>query len=143
MLRLSHAMHGALRALPVEALVASEPDGDLSAFGIEPSRLVVAHVVLIPSERQLFIDGARVHLSAREFHVLHVLALCAGHVVSRERIYENVWGRAMPHPRDRAVDVHIRRLRLRLAQASTGWRYIHTHFGHGYRFEPERQPGRS
>ncbi len=120
----------------------SETDHDLSAFGIDRSRVLVGHVELAPSERQVFVQAKRLHLSAREFDVLHVLALCAGHVVSRERIYEHVWGRAMPHPRDRAVDVHIRRLRTRLAEASPSWLYIHTHFGHGYRFEPERTDGR-
>ena len=49
----------------------------------------------------------------------------------------------MPHPRDRAVDVHIRRLRTRLGEASPNWLYIHTHFGHGYRFEPERADERT
>lgn len=125
------------RELPPEAFVGSAPGGDLSPFGIDQTRVVVRNVVLVPSERQLFIDGARVHLSAREFDVLYVLAVCAGHVVARERVYEHVWRRTMPHPRDRAVDVHIRRLRFRLAQAAPRWRYIHTHFGHGYRFEPE------
>jgi DNA-binding response OmpR family regulator len=135
-------MAGVLHALPVEALVGNEAR-DLSAFGIDRSQVIVGHVVLIPSERQLFVDGVRVHVSGREFDVLKVLALCAGHVVGRERIYEHVWGRPMPHARDRAVDVHVRRLRLRLAEVSPGWRYVHTHHGHGYRFEPERRSGRS
>ena len=39
--------------------------------------------------------------------------------------------------RDRSVDVQVRHLRTRLAQAGPWWRYIHTHFGQGYRFEPE------
>jgi DNA-binding response OmpR family regulator len=91
---------------------------DLSAFGIHRDRLVVGQ--------------------AREFEVLLVLVTCAGHVVSRERIYEHVWERSMPHARDRAVDTHIGRIRVRLAEVSPGWSYIHTHFGHSYRFEPER-----
>jgi hypothetical protein len=38
---------------------------------------------------------------------------------------------------DRSVDVFVRKLRLKLRRASPGWRYIHTHFGVGYRFAPE------
>jgi DNA-binding response OmpR family regulator len=36
------------------------------------------------------------------------------------------------------VDVYIHKLRVKLGDALPGWRYIHTHFGFGYRFEPER-----
>ena len=38
---------------------------------------------------------------------------------------------------DRSVDVFVRKLRQKLEAASPGWRYIHTHFGIGYRFQPE------
>ena len=35
------------------------------------------------------------------------------------------------------VDVFVRKLRAKLQKDSPGWGYIHTHFGVGYRFEPE------
>jgi DNA-binding winged helix-turn-helix (wHTH) protein len=38
---------------------------------------------------------------------------------------------------DRSVDVFVRKLRQKLERASPQWRYIHTHFGIGYRFAPE------
>jgi DNA-binding winged helix-turn-helix (wHTH) protein len=38
---------------------------------------------------------------------------------------------------DRSVDVFIRKLRQKLEKSSPGWGYIHTHFGVGYRFDPE------
>ncbi|MDQ3555108.1 MAG: helix-turn-helix domain-containing protein, partial [Chloroflexota bacterium] len=38
---------------------------------------------------------------------------------------------------DRSVDVFVRKLRQKLEKASPTWRYIHTHFGVGYRFAPE------
>jgi DNA-binding winged helix-turn-helix (wHTH) protein len=47
-----------------------------------------------------------------------------------------VWGYAMAHG-DRSVDVFVRKLRQKLETASPQWRYIHTHFGIGYRFDPE------
>jgi hypothetical protein len=48
-----------------------------------------------------------------------------------------VWGYAMARG-DRSVDVFVRKLRHKLEVASPEWRYIHTHFGVGYRFSPER-----
>ncbi len=48
-----------------------------------------------------------------------------------------MWGYAMAHG-DRSVDVFVRKLRQKLRAASPHWSYIHTHFGVGYRFAPER-----
>jgi len=57
-------------------------------------------------------------------------------VLEREKIYQRVWGYAMAHG-DRSVDVFVRKLRQKLEKRSPSWSYIHTHFGIGYRFEPE------
>ena len=54
-------------------------------------------------------------------------------MLQREDIYQRVWGYAMAHG-DRSVDVFVRKLRSKLERASPEWRYIHTHFGVGYRF---------
>jgi DNA-binding response OmpR family regulator len=59
------------------------------------------------------------------------------HVVSREQLYETVWKRRL-EPGQRDVDVHVKRIRGKLARVSPGWRYIHTHHVLGYRFEAER-----
>jgi DNA-binding winged helix-turn-helix (wHTH) protein len=43
---------------------------------------------------------------------------------------------------DRSVDVFVRKLRSKLQKRSPGWHYIHTHFGIGYRFDPQPvEPG--
>jgi DNA-binding response OmpR family regulator len=36
------------------------------------------------------------------------------------------------------VDVYVRKLRVKLEEALPGWRFIHTHFGFGYRLDAER-----
>ena len=41
-------------------------------------------------------------------------------------------------PDDRSVDVYVHKLRAKLGDALPEWRFIHTHFGFGYRLEPER-----
>jgi DNA-binding response OmpR family regulator len=40
-------------------------------------------------------------------------------------------------PGDRSVDVYVRRLRVKLERMMPEWRFIHTHFGLGYRLAPE------
>jgi DNA-binding winged helix-turn-helix (wHTH) protein len=42
---------------------------------------------------------------------------------------------------DRSVDVFVRKVRQKLERVSPDWNYIHTHFGVGYRFDPERRDG--
>ena len=39
---------------------------------------------------------------------------------------------------ERSVDVYVHKLRSKLADALPEWSFIHTHFGFGYRFQPER-----
>ncbi len=72
--------------------------------------------------------------------MLQLLAEAKGQVLERETIYQRVWGYAMAHG-DRSVDVFVRKLRQKLEKRSPGWIYIHTHFGVGYRFDPEPAGG--
>jgi DNA-binding response OmpR family regulator len=85
---------------------------------------------------QAFAGGRSADLTRREFEVLQLLSGAKGKVLQREEIYQQVWGYSMAHG-DRSVDVFVRKLRQKLEAASPGWRYIHTHFGVGYRFDPE------
>lgn len=91
----------------------------------------------IRSDRfQAFVNDASVDLTRREFELIELLASAEGRVLEREEIYQRVWGYAMARG-DRSVDVFVRKLRQKLEKASPDWRYIHTHFGVGYRFSPE------
>jgi DNA-binding response OmpR family regulator len=85
---------------------------------------------------QAYARGISLDLTKREFELIHVLASAESQVLEREQIFSRVWGFTMA-PGDRTVDVFVRKLRLKLSEASPEWRYIHTHFGIGYRFAPE------
>jgi DNA-binding response OmpR family regulator len=89
-----------------------------------------------PDRFQAFVGDEAVDLTRREFELLYLLAEDRGQVLEREQIYQRVWGYAMAHG-DRSVDVFIRKLRKKLEDHSPSWTYIHTHFGIGYRFDPE------
>ena len=103
--------------------------------GLRPFR--VGPLEVRPDEVQVLVGERRVGLTVREFQVFLVLAERLDRVVPRERIYDLVWTGPMPH-RDRCVDVFVRKVRRKLAIAAPGWDFIHTHFGIGYRFAPER-----
>jgi DNA-binding response OmpR family regulator len=103
----------------------------------QTSSPVVAGEVEIRADRfQAFVSGRSVDLTRREFELIQLLSGAEGRVLEREEIYQRVWGYAMARG-DRSVDVFVRKLRQKLEKASPSWRYIHTHFGVGYRFAPE------
>jgi DNA-binding response OmpR family regulator len=90
---------------------------------------------------QAYVSGESLELTRREFELLEVLVSEAGKVLERDDLYRRVWGYAMIHG-DRSVDVFVRKLRLKLQKRSPMWDYIHTHFGIGYRFDPQPvEPG--
>ena len=98
--------------------------------------LVAGEIEIRADQFQAFVSGRTLELTRREFELLQVLAEASGRVIEREEIYQRVWGYAMAHG-DRSVDVFVRKLRSKLQKHSPGWSYIHTHFGVGYRFEPD------
>ncbi len=105
------------------------------------SKPVCAGEVEIRSDRfQAFVGGQSLELTRREFELIELLALGEGRVLEREEIYSRLWGYAMVRG-DRSVDVFVRKLRQKLEKASPDWRYIHTHFGIGYRFAAEPAVG--
>jgi DNA-binding response OmpR family regulator len=98
--------------------------------------IVAGNLVIRPDEFLAHADGRPIALTVRELSLLVALARRSGRVVSREELYAVVWQQRY-RPYERSVDVYVAKLRQKLEHASPGWRYIHTHFGFGYRFDPE------
>lgn len=83
-------------------------------------------------------QNGEVHLTQREFDVLHYLAARNGRVVHRDEILRAVWGFIDP-PTTRSVDNAVAKLRKKLEADPHAPKFIHTAFGDGYRmtFEPD------
>ena len=100
-------------------------------------RALVAGELEIRADRfDAYAGGVGASLSRREFELLAELAAADGRVLEREEIYSRVWGYTMARG-DRSVDVFVRKVRQKLERISPSWRYVHTHFGVGYRFAAE------
>jgi DNA-binding response OmpR family regulator len=112
---------------------AQSPHGGHEAIELGPLQI-------LPGEQLVRVRGRTLMLSIRELHLLVELGRRADRIVSREELFRLAWGRKM-RSGDRSVDVYVRRLRVKLEEALPGWRFIHTHFGFGYRLSPERQAG--
>ena len=117
----------------IEAVVRRRKRADVR---VEKGPVVIGEVEIRADQFQAFVSGASVELTRREFELIQLLAEAEGQVLQREEIYQRVWGYAMVHG-DRSVDVFVRKLRSKLERVSPSWRYIHTHFGIGYRFSAE------
>jgi DNA-binding response OmpR family regulator len=90
-----------------------------------------------PDEFVALAAGKPLELTVRELELLTALVERSGRIVSREELYRVVWGESY-RKADRSVDVYIGKLRHKLAEALPQRRFIHTHFGFGYRFAPDR-----
>jgi DNA-binding response OmpR family regulator len=121
----------------IEAVVRRRRRARVSA---DVGPLVSGELEIRADRYQAFVSGQSLDLTRREFELLHLLAEAKGQVLEREAIYQRVWGYAMAHG-DRSVDVFVRKLRQKLQKRSPSWSYIHTHFGVGYRFDPEPDGG--
>lgn len=80
------------------------------------------------------IDGEKIELSSREFQILVYLMKNCNEVLTRERIYEKIWGN-IDSGDINTVTVHIKKLREKLGKEGS---LIKTVWGTGYKFAGER-----
>jgi DNA-binding response OmpR family regulator len=102
--------------------------------------LYAGELEIRPGEGLVLATGRALRLSVREFGLLVAMAKRSGAIVTREELYGAVWGGEL-RAGDRSVDVYVSKLRGKLEAAMPDRRFIHTHPGFGYRFQP--QPSRN
>jgi DNA-binding response OmpR family regulator len=98
------------------------------------------------ADLEIDVDGSRVYkagreleLTAREFGVLLYLAENANKIISKERLYEQVWGENSLGC-ENAVMVHVRHIREKLEDDPANPVLLQTMKGLGYRLVKPRQP---
>jgi DNA-binding response OmpR family regulator len=105
------------------------------ARALLPQQLQFGRLSLHLRERRVQLGGERIALTECEFEVLWLLALQAGHAVSRAEMLERL--RGLPYQRiDRSIDCRIYRLRAKLGDAAA--QHIRTVRNRGYLFSPAR-----
>jgi len=77
-------------------------------------------------------DGLPVELTAKELQILTLLARYPNHILSKKKLYENIWGEEY-FGDDNTIMVHIRHLREKLEQDPGNPNYIITVKGLGYK----------
>jgi DNA-binding response OmpR family regulator len=90
-------------------------------------------VVVDLSRRRVLVNGENAELTEKEFELLNYLIENQGETISRRELVELVWNADESNaPNDRTIDVHIRRLRAKIAGFED---IIRTIRGGGYRFD--------
>jgi DNA-binding response OmpR family regulator len=118
----------------IQAVMRRRRIGDVT---LEDEPTSAGELTIRPDQFDAYVGGEAAGLSRKEYELLRQLASAEGRVLEREVIYQRVWGYSMVRG-DRSVDVFVRKLRTKLERISPEWRYVHTHFGVGYRFAAER-----
>lgn len=98
------------------------------------NRISVGKLIIDLDIHDALVDGKPVHLTAREFELLHLLARNRGRALARDWIFEQVWG----YDADlgvKALAVCARRVRCKIEADPDNPTYFHTVRGFGYKLE--------
>jgi DNA-binding response OmpR family regulator len=99
----------------------------------QPAVLVFDRLEIDEAAREVRIDGTDIALKPREFALLLELASNPGIALSRATLLQRVWGFDFDGD-ERTVDVHVRRLRLKIEEQPGLSPLLHTVHGFGYKF---------
>jgi DNA-binding response OmpR family regulator len=102
---------------------------------VPSATLDFGRLTIDPRAREVRVDGDLVTLTAREFDLLEMLAEHPRQVLTRDTIFERLWG---PYGDRHSLTVHIGRLRDKIERDPANPEYIATVWGVGYRFEGTR-----
>lgn len=99
-----------------------------------PEDRAASGVTIDLSRKRVLLDNIAAPLTFREFELLQYFVLREGRTVSREELIESLWSDAPEDetPNERTIDVHVRRLRVKLAHYQD---IVRTVRGTGYRFD--------
>ncbi len=98
-----------------------------------PQTLRFGRLEIDEAAREVRVDGRDVGLKPREYGLLLALAANPGVALSRDMLLERVWGYDFDGD-ERTVDVHVRRLRMKLEEQHRLDACLHTVHGFGYKF---------
>jgi len=108
-----------------------------AASAPEQEQVVAGDLLIDPAAHTVTVAGRSVELTAREFSLLHTLALEAGRVVAVDELIARVWG-AEYEGESQVVYVHIRWLREKVEEDANEPRRIVNVRGVGYKLVPVR-----
>ncbi len=101
--------------------------------GADGALLSIGGVALDPERHEVTVDGEVVTMPLKEFELLELLMANAGKVVTRDVLFDRVWGYDYIGD-SKTLDVHVKRLRSKVEPDSSNPTRIVTIRGLGYKF---------
>ena len=98
------------------------------------STIVNGSIALDTTEKQLYVDGEKVHLTATEYKIMNLLMDHPGRIFPAEEIYSRCW-RDISYNVESTVMVHIRRIREKIEINPKDPKYLKVVWGIGYKIE--------
>lgn len=98
-------------------------------------KLTIGELGLDPGAYQVTVHGKAIEVTRLEFELLYALAQRPGRVLTREQLLELVWGEK-EYIQPRGIDVHVRRLRLKIEDDPRHPRRLQTVHSVGYKLVP-------
>lgn len=92
------------------------------------------HFRFDPIAAELFVNGETMTLPGKQFHLLELFCNHPGQVLSKEQLYEKVWGEDS-FIDDNTIMVHIRRLREKIEVDPSRPEFLKTVRGVGYKLQ--------
>lgn len=107
-------------------------------FNVTTEDILLGDFTMQVQSRKLTSNGNEVDLTRKEFDLLQYLVLNQNKVLTRNQLYEHIWGNILDDQYDsNFIDVHIKNLRKKLnLHAATPW--LETVRGVGYRVSTEK-----
>jgi len=119
----------------VKQLKALEAEKDASSgqTGIAYDKAKMPDITLDDATMSVILKGQRISLKAKEYALMKCLYEHKNTIVSKNRLFEEVWGDTFYS--DGTLNVHIRKLREKLEEDPNEPKYIKTVWGTGYILE--------
>lgn len=95
--------------------------------------IIIKNLKIIPDSRKVFLNDKEIQLTNKEFELLLLLAKNRNIVLSKQKIFDKVWGFDSFGDLS-TIAVHIRKLREKIEKDPENPKYIETVWGVGYRF---------
>jgi len=104
----------------------------------QPEVVTIGDITIDPAAHTVTVAGEAVDLTAREFDLLHALAVEAGKVLSTDELLDRVWGAEfVGQPQN--VYVHVRWLREKIEEDPQNPQRLVTVRGVGYKLLPQEE----
>ena len=98
----------------------------------ESDNITLDDLIINPLAHEVYLDGAAIELTLKEYKIILKLASHPGRVYTREQLLDEVWGYEYDGDA-RTVDSHVARLRTKLGE--WGVNHIKTIYGTGYKIQ--------